>query len=104
MVKRCETDGCETRPTCNTQGETKGRFCAAHGEDGMVDVRNKRCETDGCEKLNPIRQSPSDTREPKKVQGLRIKPQYRIQWSWKRVQSFNEDCRADIQSRYARAN
>ena len=49
--KRCETDGCETRPTYNHPGETKGRFCAAHGEDGMVDVRNKRCETDGCETI-----------------------------------------------------
>jgi hypothetical protein len=48
--KQCEQDGCITRPTFNTKGESKGRFCADHKEPNMVDVISKQCEQIGCTK------------------------------------------------------
>ncbi len=49
VSKRCERDGCDSRPTFNVKGG-KPRVCAAHKEAGMVNVRvSKRCERDGCE-------------------------------------------------------
>ena len=45
--KRCETEGCNSRPTFDIEGG-KGRFCKTHKKADMVNVRSKRCETEGC--------------------------------------------------------
>ena len=50
MNKRCEHPGCPKGPSFNYPGETSGRYCSKHKEDGMVDVVNKRCEHPGCPK------------------------------------------------------
>ena len=39
-------------PSFDLQGG-KGRFCASHKMDGMIDVKSKRCEHDGCNVMNP---------------------------------------------------
>ena len=49
MPKRCERAGCEAQSVFNVRGATKGRFCRAHKEVDMVDVKSKRCERAGCE-------------------------------------------------------
>ena len=46
--KTCEEVGCETRPTYNVRGATKGRFCKDHKEPDMVDVTHKTCDAVGC--------------------------------------------------------
>ena len=46
--KRCEREGCNSRPSFNIEGESMGRFCKEHKEAGMVDVKSKRCEREGC--------------------------------------------------------
>ena len=46
----CEYDECSKQIILNTKGETKARFCNAHKEVDMVDVKNKVCEYDGCSK------------------------------------------------------
>jgi len=46
----CEHPLCQKRPSYNTNGETKARFCSKHKHDGMIDVLHKRCETKGCQK------------------------------------------------------
>ena len=43
--------GCKKRPTFNTEGETKGRFCSKHAEPGMVNVKDKTCEHVGCKTI-----------------------------------------------------
>ena len=47
MVK-CKYDGCETQPSFNKEGETKGLYCNQHKLDGMVDVKHLKCKYDGC--------------------------------------------------------
>ena len=46
--KRCEEEGCGSRPVFNFEGETRGRFCKEHKQAGMVNVLSKRCEEEGC--------------------------------------------------------
>jgi len=48
MVKKCEHEGCDSRPSFNIKGG-KGRFCSQHKTVEMVDVRSKRCEHEGCD-------------------------------------------------------
>ena len=48
MPRTCEYDGCHTIPNYNVVGETRGRFCATHRQDGMVNVMSRTCEHDGC--------------------------------------------------------
>ena len=47
MAQKCEN--CHKRPSFNTKGSTKGRFCADHKEPGMVNVTHKTC--DNCDKI-----------------------------------------------------
>ena len=44
----CIHEGCNTRPTFNVSGETKGLYCLAHKLQGMVDVVSKFCIHEGC--------------------------------------------------------
>ena len=46
--KRCEEDGCATRPSFNIKGG-KARFCKSHKTAEMIDVISKRCEYEECE-------------------------------------------------------
>jgi hypothetical protein len=48
--KRCLHDGCNTIPSFNTPGETKGIYCADHKKEGMMNLKGKRCQQEGCEK------------------------------------------------------
>jgi hypothetical protein len=53
MGKRCVHIGCtKIKPNFDILGG-KGRFCADHKSDDMVDVRSKQCEHLGCTKVNP---------------------------------------------------
>ena len=47
--KKCEENGCETRPAFNIKGSRTARFCSLHKTANMVDIRNKTCEENGCE-------------------------------------------------------
>ena len=51
MVKKCEHEGCDSRPTFDIKGSKNCRFCAAHKTAEMVDVINKRCEHEGCDSI-----------------------------------------------------
>ena len=46
--KRCEHDGCDSRPAFDIRGGN-GLFCNKHKTADMVDVKHKRCEHDGCD-------------------------------------------------------
>ena len=48
MPKRCQHEGCQTKPTFNNEGE-KPKFCKEHMEEGMIDVSHKRCQHEGCQ-------------------------------------------------------
>jgi len=50
MGKRCKQDGCKKQPTFNHEGQTNAMYCAAHKNEGMVDIKNKKCRQDGCKK------------------------------------------------------
>ena len=43
----CKIEGCPTIPSFAMPGFEASR-CAAHAEQGMVDVKSKRCEAAGC--------------------------------------------------------
>ena len=47
--KHCQYPGCSILPIYNLSGETKGKFCTAHKEPGMVNVISKHCEYPECE-------------------------------------------------------
>jgi hypothetical protein len=51
MPKRCQHDGCNTRPNYNFQGQTKTLYCNVHKLPDMVDIKSKRCQHDGCNTL-----------------------------------------------------
>jgi len=42
--------GCSKVPFFNFEGRRRGRFCAQHKVQSMVDVKRKRCEQAGCSK------------------------------------------------------
>jgi hypothetical protein len=44
----CEHSECKVIPYFNHFGQTGGRFCKRHSEDGMENVRCNQCERDGC--------------------------------------------------------
>ena len=46
--KKCQHEGCTTRPTFNKPGEKIAIFCSKHKKDGMVNVMNKTCQHEGC--------------------------------------------------------
>jgi hypothetical protein len=46
--KRCESEGCETIPTYNYEGQKQGKYCSTHRLEGMVNVRDKKCLTPYC--------------------------------------------------------
>jgi hypothetical protein len=48
--KTCEHPGCIKQPSFGMEGETRGRFCAEHKKEGMVNVKDKTCEHPGCKK------------------------------------------------------
>ena len=45
---KCCHEGCTKQPSYNREGETKGLFCSAHKEEGMVDVRSLTCASEWC--------------------------------------------------------
>ena len=48
---KCEGEDCETIPSFNVEGTTKGRFCKKHASPGMVNIRSKKCQAEeGCRK------------------------------------------------------
>ena len=49
-AKRCEHQGCKTRPAYGVEGTKKAELCAQHAKPGMVDVVSKRCGHPGCTK------------------------------------------------------
>lgn len=61
MPRQCEHAGCRKRPTYNSEGETRGRFCGEHKEPQMALVTNRRCEYAGCRK-QPIFNNEGETR------------------------------------------
>jgi hypothetical protein len=48
--KKCDYDGCKTRPVYNCEGELKGIYCTTHKKEGMVNVKSKLCIHIGCKK------------------------------------------------------
>ena len=55
MVKKCEEAGCDKQPAFNLPFDSngvkgKGRWCAEHKREGMIDVKHLRCEEAGCDK------------------------------------------------------
>ena len=44
----CAHEGCKKRPSYNTEGETRGLYCATHKQEGMIDVNHKTCKHKGC--------------------------------------------------------
>jgi hypothetical protein len=44
----CEFPECKKNAYFNTEGTKIGRFCSAHKENGMINVKDKRCLTEGC--------------------------------------------------------
>jgi formaldehyde-activating enzyme involved in methanogenesis len=48
MPKRCQHEGCKTRPHYNYEGQTKALYCATHKLPDMVDILHKRCKHEGC--------------------------------------------------------
>jgi hypothetical protein len=45
---KCQHEGCKLQPVFNFEGETKGKFCSTHKEEGMVDVKHDKCQHEGC--------------------------------------------------------
>jgi hypothetical protein len=45
--KKCQIEGCITRPTFGIEGG-KATRCRIHKEEGMIDVVNKKCFFEGC--------------------------------------------------------
>jgi hypothetical protein len=39
---------CDTRPSYNVIGETKGIYCVEHKKENMFNVVDKKCLADGC--------------------------------------------------------
>ena len=50
MCKRptCKTEGCNTQPNFNIEGDTKALYCKNHKQIDMIDVTHKSCKTEGC--------------------------------------------------------
>ena len=48
--KRCIYEDCKKQPQYNTEGETRGLYCAEHRKDNMVNIKSKRCNYEGCKK------------------------------------------------------
>ena len=51
ISKKCEKEGCKTRPVFNYKGEKRGRFCKDHKLDGMINIKDNKCEKEGCETI-----------------------------------------------------
>ena len=49
--KLCEKVDCKTQPSYNFEEQKKPKFCSAHKEEGMVDVKNKTCEFEDCKTI-----------------------------------------------------
>merc|ERR1719421_574152 len=45
--RTCAQAGCTKRPTFNVAGAKGGLYCAAHRQDGMIDVTHKTCARAG---------------------------------------------------------
>jgi len=48
IKKKCEHGGCTKKPSFNSEGLRKAKFCAKHKLKGMLNVRSIRCEHNGC--------------------------------------------------------
>ena len=50
MCKRpsCKTEGCNTQPNFNIEGDTKALYCKNHKQIDMVNVISPTCKTEGC--------------------------------------------------------
>ena len=48
LHKKCAHENCNTRPSYNAVGQTRGLYCTKHKLDGMIDVLNKKCVHAGC--------------------------------------------------------
>lgn len=46
----CKYEGCAKYSSFNFEDEKGAKFCAAHKEKGMVDIKSKRCKETGCRK------------------------------------------------------
>ena len=46
--KRCEIDGCNTKPIFGSPSDGVKRFCKLDIAHGKQDMENKMCEVDGC--------------------------------------------------------
>ena len=57
----CIENGCKKRPYYNKEGETKGLYCSAHKQVGMVNVVNKKCLHEGCN-VHPIYNKEGETK------------------------------------------
>ncbi len=47
--KKCEKEGCKTRPSYNYKGERIGKYCKEHKLDGMIDIKANKCEKEECQ-------------------------------------------------------